>query len=486
MPSIRTLTVIELNGIGFSDGQCEKLKDTMKGKLESIENECYRLAKHTFSLTSTDDIARVLFLELGLPPNGNVNGVVPPRQTRSNAGGRLKQLSTCKSVLEKLVKYHRLPKLILEWRRVNSALTKVVYPLQRMKKFVSNLEMDRIYSEAQYHTSTGRVTFSEPNLQNVPKEFYIKLPTLICESPPSEKKTKTQRNKTLRTSALRSVVEPKQLDFNPNVVSPGEAFAVSMRSTFIPLEAAVFIAADYCQLELRLIAHLSADVKLIETLNDGSLDVFKSIAARINHVSVEKVTATQRQHAKQICYGIIYGIGAKALGEQLNVSEEDAAVYMEQFKDKYSGIKSYIRKTIDDARINGFVKTLGGRKRLLPAINSSNSHAKAQAERQAVNTTVQGSAADLVKIAMNSIDDQLNKSFGSSCLMKRKEGGVQRGAFLVLQLHDELLYEVNKKDIDAVENIIQHEMEHSLELTVNMPVKMKIGTDWGNLKDVKR
>lgn len=483
MPSIRSLAVLEINGIGFSNSQCERLKDTMKAKLESIERECYQLANQTFSLTSTNDVARVLFYDLGLPPNGNVDAIVPPRQTRSKTGAKTKYLSTSKEILEKLVKYHRLPKLIIEWRRVNSALTKVVFPLQRKKATVASLEMDRIFSEAQYHTSTGRVTFTEPNIQNVPKEFNIKLPVFIGESPPIEtkmSKKKRTHNKSLVSSTFRKKIAP---DHDPNVDSPGEVFAVSMRGTFVAFDAAVLVAADYSQLELRLISHLSSDAKLIKVLN-SSADVFKSVAAEIHRTSYDHVTPSQRQHAKQICYGIIYGMGPKALGEQLSLPEDEAAVYMQQFKDRYNGVKTYVKKTIENARKKGYVTTLSGRKRYLSAINSGNLQAKAQAERQAVNTVVQGSAADFVKNAMNAIDRKLTKTFGHSCLVKNTKCADQRGAFLVLQLHDELMYEVNRKDVETVKNIIRFEMEHSFELSVKMPVKMKLGTNWGNLKDL--
>ena len=385
MPSIRTLAIIEINGIGFSNTQCENLKETMKTKLNSIESECYQLARRTFSMTSPDEISKVLFCELGLPPNGVLeeNPVVPRKCTRSKPGTKTKRFSTSKAVLEKLQKLHRLPKLILEWRRVNSALSKVVFPLQRKKMSIEGLKMCRVYSESQYHTCTGRVMFSEPNLQNVPREFDIKLPVMIASSPIGKKSGRkgfrSALSSTTQTGPPIPVAEP---------VSPGEVFSISIRSIFVPFETAVFISADYCQLELRLIAHLSADKKLIEVLNTSS-DVFKGIAAKINHTTFDKVNDVQRQQAKQICYGLIYGMGAKTLSEQLEVSEEEAGAYMEQFKDRYSGIKHYIKETVNTTRNRGYVTTLSGRRRYLPGINSSNSFAKAQCERQTVNTAVQ-------------------------------------------------------------------------------------------------
>ena len=493
MPTIRTLAVIEINGIGFSNSECEKLKCILKEKLTTIETEAYSLAKRSFSLTSPDDVSRVLFLELCLPPNGDPNAPpVPAASRRATGKGRnqkLKQLSTSKAVLEKLVKFHRLPKLILEWRRINSALTKVVFPYERKKCECKSLGMFRIFSESQYHTSTGRVSFKEPNLQNVPNEFDIKVPLTSTYM-------ETDSNNT-PVACKQSVSTKIQ-----SLTSPGEVFAVSMRSCFTATEGFVLLAADYSQLELRLIAHLSKDEKLLKHLN-GKGDVFKSIAADVNSIDVDSVNAQQRQRAKQICYGIIYGIGPKALGEQLEVSEDDASMFIEQFKSKYLGVKTYIKNTIAQAKQDGYVRTLMGRKRFLPALVSSNTHARTQAERQAVNTTVQGSAADLVKKAMNSIDRKIQEKYGRCVLDIRYNKGCDRtkppakktevgtntdksnyfGAFLVLQLHDELIYEVNRRNLEEMKELVKSEMEIAMKLSVRMPVKLKVGEKWGKMID---
>ena len=459
MPALRTLSIVEINGIGFSDQQCEKLKKIMKEELTSLEKECYQLAKRPFSLTSPDDVGRVLFLELALPCATNEHARAAPARTSKS---KSKHFRTSKDVLEKLVPLHRLPKLILQWRRINSTLTKIVYPVQRMKVKSVDFSIFRIHSESQFHTSTGRVTFSEPNIQNVPKEFDVKI------------SSKNNGNNTVRRGD-----------------SPGVVTAVSMRSTFVPFEGAVFVAADYSQLELRVMAHLSSDLKLIDAINK-SKDVFKNIAADINKVGVDDVTTCQRQQAKQICYGILYGIGAKSLAEQLETSEEEASMFVESFKRKYKGVNTFIQKTIDGCRKNGYVSTLAGRKRFLPTINSPESHARSQAERQSVNTAVQGSAADLVKKAMHRIYVKLQAKFKDNCLRKiptsenkkRESASPPRGAFLILQIHDELLYEVNKKDVDLVLQIIRDGMEHAYKLSVKTPVKIHIGNSWGHLEEV--
>ncbi|KAK3748922.1 hypothetical protein QZH41_019878, partial [Actinostola sp. cb2023] len=322
MPVMKCLARMELNGIGFSEDECERLKLILQTKLRSLEETAYKLANHSFSLTSPDDVATVLFMELRLPVDGKLeeNNATKRRTLGSTRRvpaakrGRkqLNHLSTNKEILERLKTFHPLPGVVLEWRRVNCALTKVVYPVQRQNMFNPRVNMKRIYTTSQIHTATGRVSFAEPNLQNVPRDFEIDLPTSASTIPPQ--------------GAQRM-----------NRASDSK-FSVSMRTTFIPFEGGVMLAADYSQLELRLIAHLSGDERLLKLLNTGG-DVFKMIAGSLNGVEPAAVSDVQRQQAKQICYGIIYGIGAKSLGEQLVVSEEDASVFIEKFKSRFSGIK---------------------------------------------------------------------------------------------------------------------------------------------------
>jgi DNA polymerase theta len=339
------------------------------------------------------------------------------------------------------------------------------------------------------------VSFAEPNLQNVPRDFEIDLPTVIAESPPQGAQS-TNRG-------YRKVTHVNN--------APGAKFAVSMRTAFIPFKGGILLAADYSQLELRLIAHLSRDERLLKLLNTGG-DVFRMIAGSLNGIERAAVSDEQRQRAKQICYGIIYGIGARSLGEQLGLSEEDASVYIEKFKSRFSGIKKYLKTTVEGCRKNGFVVTVSNRRRYLPAINSTNVHARSQAERQAVNTTVQGSAADLVKIAMINIDRKLTEIY-SSCrrthrhnnnekdeleISRRKSTRISaqtprrgssaqsiQGAHVVLQLHDELILEVAEEDLDRVAAIVKKEMENAIKLSVVLPIKLKAGPSWGTMNPLE-
>ncbi|XP_039911111.1 DNA polymerase theta isoform X2 [Hirundo rustica] len=514
MPTHYCLALLELNGIGFSTAAYETQKQVMQAKLSQIETKAYQLAGHSFSLTSPDDIAEVLFLELKLPQNGDVKvqgnkktlGYTRRATAKGNRVRLSKQLSTTKDVLEKLKTLHPLPGLILEWRRINNAITKVVFPLQREKRLNSALGMERIHPISQTHTATGRVTFTEPNIQNVPRDFEIEMPTVVEESPPSQAHGNVNSHAALGGRCRkRSSILPNGLKVQAakRLEERGIPFSVSMRHAFVPFPGGLILAADYSQLELRILAHLSCDCRLIQALNGGT-DVFKSIAAEWKMIDPKDVGDRTRQEAKQICYGIIYGIGAKSLGEQMGIDENEAASYIESFKSRYSGVQKFLRETVQSCRRDGFVKTILGRRRYLPAIKDPNPYCKAHAERQAVNTTVQGSAADIVKTATVNIQRRLEafssgiKSHGhlessfprdkTGRLSRRRNAGMLhpiRGGFFILQLHDELLYEVAEDDVIQVARIVKHEMENAIKLSVKLNVKVKIGPSWGDLQDLE-
>uniref|UniRef100_A0A8C5IXI9 DNA polymerase theta n=1 Tax=Junco hyemalis TaxID=40217 RepID=A0A8C5IXI9_JUNHY len=502
MPTHYCLALLELNGIGFSTTAYETQKQVMQAKLSQIETKAYQLAGHSFSLTSPDDIAEVLFLELKLPQNGDVKvqgnkktlGYTRRATAKGNRVRLSKQFSTTKDVLEKLKTLHPLPGLILEWRRINNAITKVVFPLQREKRLNSALGMERIYPVSQTHTATGRVSFTEPNIQNVPRDFEIEMPTVVEESPPS------QAHGNLNSRAkTKDGFSPSCWQVGWNI---GVIYEIMLSDNFLT-SGGVILAADYSQLELRILAHLSGDCRLIQALNGGT-DVFKSIAAEWKMIDPEAVGDRTRQQAKQICYGIIYGIGAKSLGEQMGIDENEAASYIESFKSRYTGVQKFLRETVRSCRRDGFVQTILGRRRYLPAIKDPNPYSKAHAERQAVNTTVQGSAADIVKTATVNIQRRLEafssvfKSHGhlessfqrdktGRHLRRRNTGMLHpiRGGFFILQLHDELLYEVAEDDAIQVAQIVKHEMENAIKLSVKLNVKVKIGPSWGDLQELE-
>ncbi|XP_028838783.1 DNA polymerase theta isoform X2 [Denticeps clupeoides] len=466
MPTMYCLALLELNGIGFNAVECETQKQVMQAKLRELETRAYQFAGHTFSLSSPNDVADVLFLGLKLPPNGDLTGqknrktLGYMRRGGGNDKGRLsKQFSTSKEVLEKLRPLHTLPGLILDWRRITNTLTKVVFPLQREKCWSTWLGMERIHPVSQTHTATGRVSFTEPNIQNIPKDFEIQMPVVVGECQAKVKTAfDTQRTSTGHADILPPLRKPGEW------LDGGKPSFISMRHAFVPFPGGLILAADYSQLELRILAHLSHDQRLLQVLNSGS-DVFKSIAAEWKMIEPAAVDDRLRQQAKQICYGIIYGMGAKSLGEQMGVDESDAACYIESFKSRYSGIQSFLRETVKSCCRRGYVQTILGRRRYLPGIKDSNTYIKSHAERQAVNTTVQGSAADIVKLATVNIQRQLSQSFpGVSPSHQHPSAGKQqlhvlsrpcRGAFFILQLHDELIYEVAEEDVVQVCNLAQ-------------------------------
>nr|XP_016797221.2 DNA polymerase theta isoform X6 [Pan troglodytes] len=511
MPSQYCLALLELNGIGFSTAECESQKHIMQAKLDAIETQAYQLAGHSFSFTSSDDIAEVLFLELKLPPNREMKNQGSKKTLGSTRRGidngrklRLgRQFSTSKDVLNKLKALHPLPGLILEWRRITNAITKVVFPLQREKRLNPFLGMERIYPVSQSHTATGRITFIEPNIQNVPRDFEIKMPTLVGESPPSQAVGKGLLPMGRGKYKKGFSVNPRcQAQMEERAADRGMPFSISMRHAFVPFPGGSILAADYSQLELRILAHLSHDRRLIQVLNTGA-DVFRSIAAEWKMIEPESVGDDLRQQAKQICYGIIYGMGAKSLGEQMGIKENDAACYIDSFKSRYTGINQFMTETVKNCKRDGFVQTILGRRRYLPGIKDNNPYRKAHAERQAINTIVQGSAADIVKIATVNIQKQLETFHSTFKSHGHREGMLQsdrtvglsrkrklqgmfcpiRGGFFILQLHDELLYEVAEEDVVQVAQIVKNEMESAVKLSVKLKVKVKIGASWGELKD---
>ena len=460
MPSVMSLARMEMNGIGFSLDECERQKGILQERMLTLEQEAYQLARRTFSLTNARDVSTVLFHELGITPPQSDGSVKTTGKLRGGKQGRrLVQFSTAKDVLEKLQRHHRLPGVILEWRRINNAVTRTMYPIQKVRQFNAMLGTDRIHAVCQTHTATGRVAVCDPNLQNVPKEFDIGTAVTMTTSPCS----------------VRVVSRQGKIQCLPYPVKTITATSICMRNFFTASFGALLLAADYSQLELRLIAHLSQDKKLKSILSSGG-DVFKMIASQWLSVEIEQVSAKERQQAKQICYGMIYGIGASALAEQLRVSEGEAIRFIDSFKAQYSGLKSYLRETITKCQQCGYVETLLGRKRYLPAIHSTNLLAKSQAERQAVNTTIQGSAADLVKMAMVNADRKLLEKYPP------REDENRCGGMLVLQIHDELLYDVVEEDLLSVAKIVQQELEHALELSVPLPVKLQVGVAWGSLE----
>ncbi|XP_076234404.1 DNA polymerase theta [Calliopsis andreniformis] len=351
-----------------------------------------------------------------------------------------KTVSVNKAVLRQ--SDHPISSLVISWRKLNATQSKIVYPILNLAQ-----QSCRIHSNCVMRTLTGRISMHEPNLQNVPK------------------------------------------DFN----SEDHSFVISVRMAFVPAIGNVILSADYCQLELRILAHFSKDTTLCDIMRKPG-DIFKNIAANWNHVSEDAVDDEMRQHTKQLCYGMIYGMGVKTLAENLSVDEDKAKEFLQTFMNAYPGISKWLNRVLEEARTNGYVSTILERRRMLPGLTSTNLSEKSQAERQAINTKVQGSAADIVKKAMVNIEERLRFEFPTSAaimpvvqstrkLRSSSKIAQQRGGYLVLQLHDELLYEVNINDLRQFATIVKESMEQVCQLAVPLPVKLKAGPAWGDLSE---
>lgn len=233
----------------------------------------------------------------------------------------------------------------------------------------------------------------------------------------------------------------------------------------------MLLSADFCQLELRILTHLCQDENLLKAMNSPGEDIFKKIAAKWGKVNESDVSDERRNQTKQICYGVIYGMGNKALADSLKVDDETAVKLAAEFHATYPGIKRYSEKIVTNARSLGYCQTLVGRRRYLPAIQSENSSERSQAERQALNTCIQGTASDLVKNAILRMQRELQRQQLKSCQ-------------LVLHLHDELFYEVPVSNLKQAAAVLTSSMENCVKLTVPLQVKLKFGSNWGEMKKI--
>jgi DNA polymerase-1 len=313
------------------------------------------------------------------------------------------------SVLEELAVENELPRRILDYRSIYKLKSTYSDSLVNLV----NPKTGRIHtSYNQAVAATGRLSSSDPNLQNIP----------------------------IRTPEGRKI-----------------------RKAFVPKENNVFIAADYSQIELRIMAHLSQDPRLLEAFDSGE-DIHSITAASVFGLPLPLVTSEMRRKAKEINFGIIYGMGAFKLSGQIGVSLKIAKKYLEEYYETYSGVKRYMDEVPERASRVGFVTTLLGRKRYLHDLTNPNKTAQQAARRIAINTTIQGSAADLMKLAMLNVHNRLSKE--------------NLGAKLILQVHDELVVESESQDIETATEILKFEMENAYKLSVPLVVDVSVGRNW--------
>lgn len=398
LPLAAVLARMERRGMKVDSAYLHSLSEQICSRLAGLEEQIYGLAGEEFNINSPQQLAGILFDKLELPT------------VRKTKTGR----STDARVLEELAGKHDIAALLILYRQL--AKLEGTY-LSGLAELIDQ-EDEKIYTCLnQAATATGRLSSSDPNLQNIP----------------------------IRLEEGRKI-----------------------RKAFIPSQSGqILFAADYSQVELRVLAHLSADPILVEAFKTGQ-DIHRRTAAEVNGVALEEVTPLMREKAKAVNFGIIYGSSDYGLAQGLKISRAEAKAYMDSYLERYSGVKAYMESITEQAREQGYVTTIMNRRRYLPEIHSSNFNIRSFAERMALNTPIQGSAADIIKMAMLKIDRIIN------------EGGFK--AQMLLQIHDELLFEIADKELDFFAPLIKQEMEQAFNLSVPLQVDLKWGANWEELK----
>ncbi len=398
MPIAPILAEMEAAGIGIDGDALKLISKEFAEEMNRLEHECYELAGREFNLNSPIQLREVLFTHLKLSAKGL-------KKTKSG-------FSTDADTLEKLAAIHPLPRKLIEYRTVSKLKSTYADALSE----VIRTGTGRIHTTwHQALVPTGRVSSSDPNLQNIP---------------------------------TRSV-EGRRI-----------------RRAFVPKPGSVFVSADYSQIDLRVMAHLSGDKTLVEAFRTGE-DIHIRTATEVLGVTPDKVNAEARRLAKVINFGIIYGMGPQRLAGELGIKLTEASDYIKRYFERLPGVRAWLDDTVRIARTTGYVTTMYGRRRYLPELNAQPGGARAQAERIAINTPIQGTAADLIKLAMIRLDRVL------------KERGL--GARMILQVHDELLLEAPKEEWREAAELAKREMEGVAELKIPLKVELKSGPNWAEM-----
>lgn len=392
MPLIYSLNRMENAGIKVEKEELAEYGKVLADKIILLEQEIYKQVGHEFNINSPKQLGEILFVEMGIEGG---------KKTKTG-------YSTSADVLEKLAPSHPFIKDILEYRQ-----------LTKLKSTYADGLANYICEDGRIHgnfnqtiTATGRISSTEPNLQNIPIRMEM-----------------------------------------------GKAF----RKVFVPKEGCLFIDADYSQIELRLLAHISGDENLIEAYKSAQ-DIHKITASKVFNTPLEEVTAKQRSDAKAVNFGIVYGISSFGLSQDLSISKKQANEYIKQYFETYPGIKKFLDDTVENAKKDGYVKTVSGRIRPIPEIKSSNFIQRSFGERVAMNSPVQGTAADIIKIAMINVDK------------KMRDRGLK--SKIVLQVHDELLVEAYEDEVLEVKEILEDKMKNAMSLRVNLEIGIETGKNW--------
>ena len=396
MPLSLVLYSMEQYGIKVRKEELAAYGEKLSGRIAELEQSIWDKAGEQFNINSPKQLGEILFEKMELKGG---------KKTKTG-------YSTAADVLEKLAPEYPIVAEILEYRGL--AKLKSTYA-DGLSAYVG--EDNRIHTKFQQTiTATGRLSSTEPNLQNIP----------------------------MRTELGRQI-----------------------RKVFVPEEGYVLMDADYSQIELRVLAHMSGDEALIEAYA-MSEDIHRITASKVFHTPFEEVTDLQRRNAKAVNFGIVYGISSFGLSQDLSISTKEAKAYIDQYFATYPGIKAFLDKLVSDAKELGYVETLYGRKRPVPELKSSNFMQRSFGERIAMNSPIQGTAADIMKIAMIGVNKRLKEA--------------QMKSRLVLQVHDELLIEAHRDEVEQVKEILAYEMEHAASLLVPLDVDMHVGENWYEAK----
>lgn len=396
LPLAKVLAQMEELGFAVDKEGIAEYGEIMQNKIDRLQDLVYEEVGYQFNLNSPKQLGEALFIKLGLPAG---------KKTKTG-------YSTNAEVLEKLRYEHPVVELILEYRTL--AKIKSTY-CDGLLKVVE--EDGRIHSSFnQTETRTGRISSTEPNLQNIP----------------------------VRTDVGRE-----------------------LRKFFVAKEGCVLVDADYSQIELRVLAHVANDSGMIEAFKEND-DIHRNTAAQVFHMPREMVTPLMRSRAKAVNFGIIYGIGAFSLAKNIGVTRKEAEEYIKTYLDHFSGVRNYMTNVVEHAKETGYVETLFGRRRYLPELSSSNFNLRSFGERVAMNMPIQGTAADIIKIAMIRVVHRLEKE------------GLR--ARLILQVHDELIVEAPEEEAPLVQQLLTEEMEQAIHLSVPMVAEATIGKTWYDAK----
>lgn len=396
MPLVFTLFDMEQTGVRIEAEALKTYGDELGGRIVELEKEIYDLAGEAFNINSPKQLGVILFEKLGMPH---------AKKTKTG-------YSTAADVLDKLAPDYPIVAKILEYRQLTKL--KSTYA-DGLAAYIGN--DGRIHGKFnQTVTATGRLSSTEPNLQNIPVR--MELGRLI-------------------------------------------------RKVFVPEEGYIFVDADYSQIELRILAHCSGDEQLIQAYREAR-DIHRMTAAQVFHTPFDEVTDLQRRNAKAVNFGIVYGISSFGLSQDLSITRKEATQYIEHYFETYPGIKKFLDDCVANAKEKGYAVTLFGRRRPVPELKSSNFMQRNFGERVAMNAPIQGSAADIIKIAMIDVNEEL-----------KKRGMKSR---LILQVHDELLIEAEKSEVEEVKEILKDKMEHATELLVPLIADMHTGKNWYEAK----